>query len=84
MKNKQLGSLFLVSVIDILGFGILIPLVPYMAEPVRGLSDGDHAHHRCLLAVPVDCGAVLGAAERSLWPPADPHVAASRARVFRI
>jgi MFS family permease len=32
MKNKQLGSLFLVSVIDILGFGILIPLVPYMAE----------------------------------------------------
>jgi DHA1 family tetracycline resistance protein-like MFS transporter len=28
--NKQLGSLFLVSVIDILGFGILIPLVPYM------------------------------------------------------
>jgi len=32
MKNKQLGSLFLVSVIDILGFGILIPLVPYMAH----------------------------------------------------
>ncbi|MGH8137218.1 MAG: MFS transporter [Steroidobacteraceae bacterium] len=29
--NKQLGSLFLVSVIDILGFGILVPLVPYMA-----------------------------------------------------
>lgn len=28
--KKQLGSLFLVSVIDILGFGILIPLVPYM------------------------------------------------------
>jgi len=32
MSNKQLGSLFLVSVIDILGFGILIPLVPYMAD----------------------------------------------------
>jgi MFS transporter, DHA1 family, tetracycline resistance protein len=32
MKNRQLGSLFLVSVIDILGFGILIPLVPYMAN----------------------------------------------------
>lgn len=32
MKNRQLGSLFLVSVIDILGFGILIPLVPYMAD----------------------------------------------------
>jgi DHA1 family tetracycline resistance protein-like MFS transporter len=30
--NKQLGALFLVSVIDILGFGILIPLVPYMGE----------------------------------------------------
>jgi DHA1 family tetracycline resistance protein-like MFS transporter len=28
--NKRLGSLFIVSVIDILGFGILIPLVPYM------------------------------------------------------
>jgi MFS transporter, DHA1 family, tetracycline resistance protein len=32
MRNRQLGSLFLVSVIDILGFGILIPLVPYMAH----------------------------------------------------
>jgi MFS transporter, DHA1 family, tetracycline resistance protein len=32
MRNKQLGSLFLVSVIDILGFGILIPLMPYMAS----------------------------------------------------
>ena len=30
--KKQLGTLFLVSVIDILGFGILIPLVPYMAD----------------------------------------------------
>ena len=29
--NRQLGALFLVSVIDVLGFGILIPLVPYMA-----------------------------------------------------
>src|ERR1700739_2928107 len=28
--NARLGSLFVVSVIDILGFGILIPLVPYM------------------------------------------------------
>jgi DHA1 family tetracycline resistance protein-like MFS transporter len=28
--NSRLGSLFVVSVIDILGFGILIPLVPYM------------------------------------------------------
>lgn len=28
--NARLGSLFIVSVIDILGFGILIPLVPYM------------------------------------------------------
>jgi len=28
--GRQLGSLFIVSVIDILGFGILIPLVPYM------------------------------------------------------
>jgi DHA1 family tetracycline resistance protein-like MFS transporter len=28
--DRRLGSLFIVSVIDILGFGILIPLVPYM------------------------------------------------------
>jgi DHA1 family tetracycline resistance protein-like MFS transporter len=28
--DKRLGYLFVVSVIDILGFGILIPLVPYM------------------------------------------------------
>src|SRR5882724_6002430 len=28
--KARLGSLFIVSVIDILGFGILIPLVPYM------------------------------------------------------
>ncbi|MDB6091286.1 MAG: hypothetical protein JWN85_4070 [Gammaproteobacteria bacterium] len=32
MKNQQLGSLFVVSVIDIFGFGILIPLMPYMAS----------------------------------------------------
>jgi DHA1 family tetracycline resistance protein-like MFS transporter len=32
MKNPQLGSLFVVSVIDIFGFGILIPLMPYMAS----------------------------------------------------
>jgi len=30
--RRQLGALFLFSVIDTLGFGILIPLVPYMAE----------------------------------------------------
>ncbi|HEY3786188.1 MAG TPA: MFS transporter [Steroidobacteraceae bacterium] len=28
--NRRLGALFIVSVVDILGFGILIPLVPYM------------------------------------------------------
>jgi MFS family permease len=28
--KRHLGALFLVSVIDLLGFGILIPLVPYM------------------------------------------------------
>lgn len=31
MNKPRLGALFLVSVIDILGFGLLIPLVPYMA-----------------------------------------------------
>jgi DHA1 family tetracycline resistance protein-like MFS transporter len=30
--NRQLGALFLFSIIDTLGFGILIPLVPYMAS----------------------------------------------------
>ncbi|MGH8134256.1 MAG: MFS transporter [Steroidobacteraceae bacterium] len=30
--NKQLGALFLFSSVDTLGFGILIPLVPYMAD----------------------------------------------------
>src|SRR5690242_9656712 len=30
LMKARLGSLFLVSVIDILGFGVLIPLVPYM------------------------------------------------------
>ncbi len=28
--DRRLGSLFIVSVIDILGFGILVPLIPYM------------------------------------------------------
>jgi MFS transporter, DHA1 family, tetracycline resistance protein len=28
--DRRLGALFIVSVIDILGFGILVPLVPYM------------------------------------------------------
>jgi MFS family permease len=30
--KKQLAALFLFSVVDTLGFGILIPLVPYMAD----------------------------------------------------
>src|SRR5690349_1695188 len=30
LMKARLGSLFIVSVIDILGFGIVIPLVPYM------------------------------------------------------
>jgi MFS transporter, DHA1 family, tetracycline resistance protein len=30
--NRRLGALFLFSVIDTLGFGLLIPLVPYMAD----------------------------------------------------
>jgi len=30
--NKRLLALFFVSVIDILGFGILVPLVPYMGD----------------------------------------------------
>jgi len=30
--RKQLGALFLFSIIDTLGFGILVPLVPYMAD----------------------------------------------------
>lgn len=30
--NRQLAALFLFSVIDTLGFGLLIPLVPYMAD----------------------------------------------------
>jgi MFS transporter, DHA1 family, tetracycline resistance protein len=30
--KRQLGALFLVSVIDVLGFGLLVPLVPYMAK----------------------------------------------------
>lgn len=32
MKNHPLRILFIVTVIDILGFGILIPLVPYIAD----------------------------------------------------
>ena len=30
--RRQLGALFLFCVIDTLGFGILVPLVPYMAD----------------------------------------------------
>ena len=32
MSASRLRALFVVCVIDVLGFGILIPLVPYMAE----------------------------------------------------
>ncbi|HEV2285425.1 MAG TPA: MFS transporter [Steroidobacteraceae bacterium] len=30
--NRKLGALFLFSIVDTLGFGIVIPLVPYMAD----------------------------------------------------
>ena len=64
-------ALFVVCVIDILGFGILIPLVPYMADrfgvtpalitPILGIYSLCQLHR----------GAVMGAVERPLRPPAD-------------
>ncbi len=46
-------ALFIVCVIDILGFGILIPLVPYMADRFGALAAADHADSRRVFALPV-------------------------------
>jgi len=56
-SRKQLGLLFLVSVIDILGFGILIPLVPYMGvrfnAPAQWITPIMGAYSLCqLIAAP--------------------------------
>ena len=32
MKNKNLLTIFLIVLIDLLGFGIILPLLPYIAE----------------------------------------------------
>ena len=55
--KARLGSLFIVSVIDILGFGILIPLVPYMGvrfnTPPEWITPIMGAYSLCqLLAAP--------------------------------
>src|SRR6201990_1944955 len=55
--DRRLGSLFIVSVIDILGFGILIPLVPYMGvrfnAPPEWITPIMGAYSLCqLLAAP--------------------------------
>ena len=50
MKNKPLASIFLIVFIDLLGFGIVLPVMPRQAEPylqALGLS-------------PVAIGAVIG------------------------
>src|SRR5690242_15436265 len=39
MMKARLAYLFVVSVIDILGFGILIPLVPYIGVRFAGAPD---------------------------------------------
>jgi MFS transporter, DHA1 family, tetracycline resistance protein len=56
--KKQLGALFLVSVIDILGFGIVIPLVPYMgmrfAAPPEWITPIMGSYSLCqLIAAPL-------------------------------
>jgi MFS transporter, DHA1 family, tetracycline resistance protein len=38
MKNKPLASIFLIVFIDMLGFGLILPLLPYYAETF-GASD---------------------------------------------
>jgi len=38
MKNKPLASIFLIVFIDLLGFGLILPLLPYYAESF-GASD---------------------------------------------
>ena len=38
MKNKPLASIFLIVFIDLLGFGLILPLLPYYAETF-GASD---------------------------------------------
>src|SRR5438874_8775820 len=55
--KARLGSLFIVSVIDILGFGILIPLVPYMGvrfnAPTQWITPIMGAYSLCqLVAAP--------------------------------
>ena len=55
-------TLFFVCVIDILGFGILIPLVPYMADRF-GIDAGvHHTNSRHLFAVPARSQRRCGAA----------------------
>ena len=56
--DRRLGSLFIVSVIDILGFGILIPLVPYMGvrfnAPAQWITPIMGAYSLCqLIAAPL-------------------------------
>lgn len=56
--KRRLGALFLVSVIDILGFGIVIPLVPYMGmrfnTPPEWITPVMGSYSLCqLLAAPV-------------------------------
>src|SRR5215813_112668 len=56
--DRRLGSLFVVSVIDILGFGILIPLVPYMGvrfnAPAEWITPIMGAYSLCqLIAAPL-------------------------------
>src|SRR3990167_6385168 len=36
MKNKALGTIFLIVLIDLLGFGIILPLLPFIAEKFGG------------------------------------------------
>jgi hypothetical protein len=66
--------LFFVCVIDILGFGILIPLVPYMADRFGVTPGAHHPDSRHLFALPAHCGAAVGSIERPLRPPSHPHL----------
>ncbi len=80
VRAPSLKALFLVSMIDVLGFGVLIPLVPYMAHRFGARTRPHDRHPGQLLTVQLLAAPFWGRFERPLRSPPHSHEQPDRGR----
>ena len=78
--TRPLLIIFLTIFVNLVGFGIIIPLLPFYAETVRRLAARHRPAVRGLLALPADRRAGARRSVRPLRPPSDADLQPRRHR----